>query len=139
MTIDEANIEDPLMQLKIVDIVRAIGRGFSPQHAFRLFDDDEYLELIDIHDYIGKRSEQVRRVRARVIGSGGKTRRIIEDMTGANMSVYGETVGLIGNSAQMPVARTAVDMLLRGSEHATVYRFLERKRAELRISEMGFS
>jgi ribosomal RNA assembly protein len=138
VTIDEANIEDPLMQLKIVDIVRAIGRGFSPQHAFRLFDDDEYFELIDIHDYIGKRSEQVRRVRARVIGSGGKTRRLIEDLTGANMSVYGETVGLIGNSAQMPVARVAVDMLLRGSEHATVYRFLERKRAELRIAEMGF-
>jgi ribosomal RNA assembly protein len=138
VTIDEANIEDPLMQIKIVDIVRAIGRGFSPQHAFRLFDDDEYLELIDIHDYIGKRSEQVRRVRARVIGSGGKTRRLIEDLTGANMSVYGETVGLIGNSAQMPVARVAVDMLLRGSEHATVYRFLERKRALLRIAEMGF-
>jgi len=39
---------------------------------------------------------------------------------------------------QMPVARTAVDMLLSGSEHATVYRYLERKRPELHIAEMGF-
>ena len=32
----------------------------------------------------------------------------------------------------------AVEMLLRGSEHKTVYRFLERKRASLKIAEMGF-
>ena len=32
----------------------------------------------------------------------------------------------------------AIDMLLRGSEHATVYRFLERSRGKLRILEMGF-
>jgi ribosomal RNA assembly protein len=36
------------------------------------------------------------------------------------------------------VARRAVDMLLRGSEHSTVYRFLERSRPKLRVIEMGF-
>jgi len=60
------------------------------------------------------------------------------DGNGVHLSVYGDTVGIIGNSVQMPVARTAVDMLLSGSEHATVYKFLERKRAELHIAEMGF-
>lgn len=137
--IDDANNEDPLMQLKVMDIVRAIGRGFSPHHALRLLDDDEYLEVIDIDDYVGKRHDQLQRVRARIIGSGGKTRRIIEDLTGVNISVYGDTVCIIGNSVQMPIARSAVDMILSGSEHATVYRYLERKRGELRISEMGFS
>jgi rRNA processing protein Krr1/Pno1 len=29
-------------------------------------------------------------------------------------------------------------MVLSGSEHATVYRYLERKRATLKIMEMGF-
>jgi ribosomal RNA assembly protein len=139
VTVDESRLEDPLMQIKVVDIIRALGRGFSPHHAFRLFDDDEYLLIIDIDDYVGKKSEHLQRVRARVIGSGGKTRRIIEDLTGANISVYGDTVGIIGNSVQMPIARSAIDMLLSGSEHSTVYRFLERKRGELRISEMGFS
>ncbi|HUT27265.1 MAG TPA: KH domain-containing protein [Methanomassiliicoccales archaeon] len=135
---DDTNVEDPLLPLKVMDIIKAIGRGFAPQKAFRLLDDDEYLELIEIDDYVGKTKNQLVRVRARVIGAGGKTRRIIEDLVGVNISIYGDTVCIIGNSAQMPVARTAVDMLLSGSEHATVYRYLERKRATLRITEMGF-
>ncbi len=73
-----------------------------------------------------------------MIGTRGKTRRIIEDLTGADMSVYGHTVSLIADDVQLPIAQEAVEMLLKGSEHATVYRFLERKRGELRIAEMGF-
>jgi ribosomal RNA assembly protein len=78
------------------------------------------------------------RMRARVIGTKGKTRRLMEDLTGAHISVYGSTVSIIGNSVQMPVARSAVDMLLRGSEHSTVYKYMERQRGHLRIAEMGF-
>jgi ribosomal RNA assembly protein len=134
----EENPQDPLAALKTMDLVKAIGRGFSPQRAIRLLDDDEYLEVIELGDFIGKRSDQLSRVRSRLIGTNGKTRRIIEDLTGAHMSIYGSTVSLIGNSVQLPVAKTAVEMILRGSEHATVYRYLERSRGHLRIAEMGF-
>ncbi|WP_026068991.1 KH domain-containing protein [Methanomassiliicoccus luminyensis] len=134
----EENPQDPLAALKTMDLVKAIGRGFSPQRAIRLLDDDEYLEIIELGDFIGKKSDQLSRVRSRLIGTNGKTRRIIEDLTGAHMSIYGSTVSLIGNSVQLPVAKTAVEMILRGSEHATVYRYLERSRATLRIAEMGF-
>lgn len=133
------NPDDPLASLKVMDLVKAIGRGFSPPRAMRLLDDDEYLEVIELSDFIGKKSDQLVRMRARVIGTNGKTRRIIEDLTGANMSVFGSTVSIIGNSVQLPIAKKAVEMILRGSEHATVYRYLERSRATLRISEMGFS
>lgn len=134
----EENPQDPLAALKVMDLTKAIGRGFSPQRAIRLLDDDEYLEVIELGDFIGKKSDQLARVRSRLIGTNGKTRRIIEDLTGAHMSIYGSTVSLIGNSVQLPVAKTAVEMILRGSEHATVYRYLERSRATLRIAEMGF-
>ncbi|OPY29692.1 MAG: KH domain protein [Methanomassiliicoccales archaeon PtaU1.Bin030] len=134
----EDNPQDPLAALKVMDLVKAIGRGFSPHRAFRLLDEDEYLEVIELGDFVGKKGDQLARVRARLIGSNGKTRRIIEDLTGANMSIYGSTVSLIGNSIQLPIAKTAVEMILRGSEHATVYRYLERSRATLRIAEMGF-
>lgn len=135
----EENPQDPLAALKTMDLVKAIGRGFSPQRAMRLLDDDEYLEVIELGDFIGKKSDHLSRVRSRLIGTNGKTRRIIEDLTGAHMSIYGSTVSLVGNSVQLPIAKTAVEMILRGSEHATVYRYLERSRATLRISEMGFS
>ncbi|NLI74155.1 MAG: RNA-processing protein [Euryarchaeota archaeon] len=133
------NAEDPLAALKVVDLVRAIGRGFAPHRAMRLLDEDEYLEVLEISDYIGKKSDNLSRVRSRLIGTNGKTRKIIEDLTGANMSIYGSTVALIGNSVQLPIAKKAVEMLLRGSKHSNVYRYLERSRATLRIAEMGFS
>ena len=135
----EENPDDPVASLKVMDFVKAVGRGFSPQRAMRLLEEDEYLEVIEIADYIGsKKPEQMTRVRSRIIGSQGKTRRIIEDLTGVNMSIFGSTVCLIGNSVQLPVAKTAVEMILRGSEHSTVYRYLERSRPMLRIAEMGF-
>ncbi len=105
----------------------------------RNLDEDEYLDVIDITDYVGKRSDKLTTTRARLIGSNGKTRRIIEDLTGVYLSIFGTTVSLIGNSVSLPIAKRAVEMLLHGSEHATVYRFLERSRPTLRMAEMGFS
>jgi len=134
---EEARGVDPLMALKIIDVIRAIGRGFSPERAQRLFDDDEYFESVDLKD-VAARSNQLERVRGRLIGAGGKTRRIIEDLTGCYMSIYGSTVSLIGNSVSLPVAKHAVELILNGSEHSTVYRYLESQRPKLRIAEMGF-
>jgi ribosomal RNA assembly protein len=62
----------------------------------------------------------------------GKTRTIIEELTGTSVAVYGHTVGIIGTLEQAQVAREAIEMLIKGSMHATVYRFLHRKRRELK-------
>jgi ribosomal RNA assembly protein len=129
---DEKASADPLMVMKAQDIVKAIGRGFSPDHAMRLFSDDIYFELIDIHEFVGKQKNHVRRVSARLIGAEGKTRRVVEDQTGCDIAIHGHTVGIIGPIESLHDAKQAVEMLLRGSEHASVYRFLERKRREVR-------
>ena len=138
MVHDEAKDADPLLALKVCDVIRAIGRGFSPERACRLFKDDEYLEVIDLKQVIGTKTNQLNRIRGRLIGTDGKTRRIIEDLTGVHMTVYGNTVALIGDSVSLPVAKEAVEMIINGSEHATVYHFLESQRPRLRISELGF-
>ncbi|MDR3074683.1 MAG: KH domain-containing protein [Candidatus Methanoplasma sp.] len=135
---DEAEGTDPLMALKIIDVLKAVGRGFNPDRALRLFEDDEYLEVIDLKDVVGDRPNQLGRIRGRLIGADGKTRRIIEELTGCYMSVYGNTVSLIGNSVSLPVAKHAIELILNGSEHATVYHYLENQRPRLRIAEMGF-
>lgn len=136
VTIDDSQSEDPLLALKCGDIVKAIGRGFSPEKAFRLLGEDAYFTLIDIRDFVGKNQKHVRRVRARVIGSRGKTRKLIEELTGVNISIYGNTVGVIGESLEMGVAVTAIEMLLKGSEHSAVYSFLEKKRRDIELAEM---
>jgi ribosomal RNA assembly protein len=137
VTIDETDAPDPVMALKARDIVHAMARGFSEDRAFRLLDEDAYLEILDIKDFAHSRN-RVAQIRARLIGTRGKTRRIIEELTGVDVSVWGHTIALIGGTFEMVIARDAVIMLLRGSEHKTVYRFLERKRADLKAYQMGF-
>ncbi|TLZ53112.1 MAG: RNA-processing protein [Methanobacteriota archaeon] len=137
VTIDESGAKDKFLAIKVRDIVLAIGRGFSEERAFRLLNDDSYFVVLDIKDY-ARTPERIAEMRGRVIGTRGKTRRIIEELTGADMSVYGHTVALIADDFQLAIAQEAVEMILKGSEHKTVYRFMERKRDELRIAEMGF-
>ena len=136
VTINYDHARDPAMVLKVNDLVKAIGRGFSPDRAFRLLKDDFYFALIDIHDYIGKNPDHVRRMKSRLIGTGGKTRRIIEELSEAELSIYGDTVAIIGLVDALDIARTALDMILNGSEHSSVYSYLEHTRRARRVSEL---
>jgi ribosomal RNA assembly protein len=127
------NVEDPSLLFKAKDVVNAIGRGFSPELAFRLIRGEEaFLDIIDLRAIFGKSESDIRRVKGRIIGMEGKTRRIIEELTETNVCVYGYTVGLIGDIEQVQAAREAIQMLIRGSIHSKVYRFLHRKRRELK-------
>ena len=136
VTVDESKATDASLVLKVRDIVVAIGRGFSEERAFRLFDDDTYLEVLDIKDFAPSRN-RIGQIKARMIGTRGKTRRILEELTNVDVSVHGHTVALIGEAFHLAIAREAAEMLLRGSEHNTVYRFLERKREAIKGYEMG--
>jgi len=133
----DKGVVDPSLLFKAKDIVTAIGRGFSPEHAFRLIrDEDAIFDLIDLRDTFGRSESDIKRVKGRIIGMNGKTRRLVEELTDANMVVYGHTIGLIGTFEQVNAARSAVQMLIDGSQHHTVYRFLQRKRSELKKQKM---
>jgi len=124
---------DPSVLFKAKDVVTALGRGFSPEHASRLIrDEDAILDVIDLRTVFGRSETDIKRVKGRIIGMNGKTRRIIEELTDTNLAVYGHTVSIIGSIEHAEVAREAVQMLVKGSMHATVYRFLHRKRRELK-------
>jgi ribosomal RNA assembly protein len=60
----------------------------------------------------------------------------MEELTDTNVSVYGHTISIIGNVEQVQVAREAIQMLIEGSLHSTVYRFLHRKRRELKKKKL---
>ena len=134
VTNDNEKVKDPVVALKVIDIIKAIGRGFSPERAIMLLDENVYLRGFDIRDYTGKNPKHIRRIRARLIGSKGKTRKLIEELSNTEISIYGNTVFIIGPIESLGIAETAVEMILSGSEHAVVYRYLENKRRELKIS-----
>jgi ribosomal RNA assembly protein len=128
---------DPTALFRAKDIVTAIGRGFSPEHALKLIDNEEtILEIIDLHDIIGKSEADLKRLKGRVIGKEGRTRNLIEELTETNVSIYGHTISIIGDNEQVEIAKQAIRMLLRGSLHNTVYRFLHKKRRDLKKKKL---
>ncbi|KXB03138.1 hypothetical protein AKJ45_02400 [candidate division MSBL1 archaeon SCGC-AAA261F19] len=127
----KSNDEKPLQSFIARDVLKAIGRGFSPKRAFRLFYKDMYFEQIDITRYAGSSKKSQARLRGRVIGRDGKTRQIIEQNTDVLLSIYGKTIAMIGKPDQLQIARKAVHMLLNGVPHSRVYNFLEKERNKI--------
>lgn len=129
------DMEDPLSVWKARYMVKAIGRGFNPEIALKLISDDMMLDIINLPDYVGKSKKAILRQKGRIIGKEGRTRDIIIEMTGVYLSVYGKTVSIIGDFEHLQVAREAVDMILNGARHKSVYAFLEKKTKEMKIKE----
>ena len=139
VTIDDHEAKDPLIPIKVENFVKAIGRGFSPEKAWMLFGDNSDFFIFDLHDYAGKKESHIRRLKSRVIGREGKTKKVIEELTDSKISVHGHTVSVISDMMRMNICKKSIDMLLTGSKHATVYRFIETQMKELRREEkMGF-
>ena len=128
---------DPSLLLKAKDVVTAIGRGFTPEVAFRLIrNEDEIFDLIDLRVIFGRSESDIKRIKGRIIGAEGKTRKLIEELTEADVVVYGHTVGLIGSFEQVDTAHNAVQMIIEGCQHHTVYNYLQKKRTELKKEKL---
>ncbi len=122
---------EPIDVYQTVPIVKAIGRGFNPEIAQELLKEDYGLKIVEIREFTGKSKKALTRVKSRVIGTGGKTRTTIEDLTDTHIVIYGKTVSIIGTLENIEVAAEAVENILRGSRHGSVYAWLEDKKKRL--------
>jgi len=127
--------DDPTSILRARDVVVAIARGFSPQRAMRLADDDIVLDVIDLRETFGRNERDIARLKGRVIGREGKIRRLIEEMTNAQVSVYGHTISMLGEYETVTAAREAIVLLLKGKQHSTVYKLLRKIKSESKKRE----
>jgi len=125
-----ATSDDPTTILRARDVVVAIARGFSPQRALKLVDDDTVLDVIDLREKFGRNERDIARLKGRVIGREGKIRRLIEEMTNAQVSVYGHTISMLGDYETVTAAREAIELLLKGKQHSTVYKLLRKIKSE---------
>lgn len=130
---DSIGEADPLTAVRVIE---AIGRGFSPERAKRLLEEGVMFEVIDLRDFAGKSTNSLERIRGRVIGLKGKSRRVIEELTRCSLSVYGRTVSIIGTATEVQLASDAVRTLARGSQHRTVYNTLQKARTKQKMERM---
>jgi len=110
---------------KAKDIVKAIGRGFAPEKAMNLLNDDNVLYVINLSEH-GMSENKMKRVKGRIIGRHGKTRRKIEELSGSMISVYGKTVSIISPFNKVSKVKNAIEMLINGSKQNKVYNYLLR-------------
>jgi ribosomal RNA assembly protein len=135
-TVTVVATEDPLMAMRVMDLVRAIGRGFSPEKALAILEDEMLmLDVLDLSKMVSTKNDMAR-MKGRIIGKDGRTREIMERLSGARVSVYGKTVSLLGYPEQIRIARSAIEMLLDGAPHGSVYSFLEKKHQEMAKKEL---
>ncbi|MCW4012893.1 MAG: KH domain-containing protein [Candidatus Bathyarchaeota archaeon] len=114
------------------NVVRAVGRGFSPKNALTLINEDFDLIIMDLEEYVGKSKNAQNRVKGRIIGKEGKSRAMIEELTDCLVSVYGGTVSIIGPFDMLSVSKEAVEMLINGSFHKTVWNHLYAYRRKMK-------
>jgi len=118
--------KDPTELWKARDIVKAIGRGFSAKRAMPLLEDYFYLEVL----ILTGSEKRKRRLKGRIIGENGFTRKTIETHTNCSVSVYGKTVAMIGELENLKVCKKAIYMLVEGAPHSQVYKMLEQYRLQ---------
>ncbi len=123
--------KDPIMLYAAKEVIKAVGRGFNPEIANLLFKQDYMFELMSILDF-AKTKNDIIRLKGRIIGSGGKSRNVIEQLTETYICVYGKTVGIVGEISSVSTARRAIELLLEGSPHSNVFKFLEKERRKIK-------
>lgn len=125
----KGNDENPIGFYTCLNIIKAIGRGFSAEHAFLLQNENYTLEIINIKQELNATQRELEQKKGRIIGTNGKTRSEIESKTNCSVSVYGKTVSILGEAEHVAIAKKAIEMLLQGASHTRVYSFLNQKQS----------
>ena len=127
---------EKIQPFKAMEIVTAIGRGFSPENALTLLKGENALHVIDLREFAGKSNANVERIKGRIIGEGGRARRNMENLSGTHISVYGRTVSIIGDSSKLRIAVDAISAISSGSLHGSVYSKLEAANRQAKQEKM---
>ena len=111
-------------------IVRAVDFGFDVEDALLLANDKFVLEFINIKEFT--RRKNLKEVRARVIGTSGKARKTIENLTGSVIVISDNRVGIIVDADHLDAVTQAMESLIGGAKHGNVFAYLEKQNVSRR-------
>ena len=124
----------PLDEYVAEKVLDALDFGFPFSVAMSIKEEEYVFEIISIKKYTKK--SDLKKVRARIIGSGGKTLRALTELTKCNFEIKGNEIGIIGDAEEIKPAQQALISLIRGSKTANVYAYLE-KHHPLPVFDLG--
>jgi len=114
-----------------IEVLKAINLDFSIENALLLKQENNILQTLNIKD-ITKRHD-LERVRARIIGTRGKTLKTLNNLTNCTVSLHDNQVGIIGDAEEIEDAVQAFTSLIHGSKQGNVYARTERIKKQKKI------
>ena len=115
---------DPFNEYEAQRVFDALNLGFSVEKSLRVLDEETGFIKINIKDYANTKNLEV--VRSRLIGTNGRTKKTIEEITKCNVSIHDNLVGIVGPAEVIESALTAVTNIIKGTKQANAYKYLER-------------
>lgn len=124
--------EDEFIALKAME---AINLGFSIERALLLKNPEILFQSLNIKNVTKKHN--LEEIRARVIGTKGKTLKTINNLTNCFISLKDNQIGIIGNHEDITEAIQGMTSLVRGSKQSHIYARLEREKKKKRLIDKG--
>jgi len=115
---------DPLDEYEAEKVLEAIDFGFTTNQSLNLTDPDFEFRKLNIKDYT--RRKNLREVKARIIGTKGKTKKTLEDISGCSLIIKDNAVGILGPIDAVESATIAIGNLIKGTKQGNIYRYLEK-------------
>ncbi len=107
-------------------VIDALSFGFSFEKAILIKKEDLIFEIINIKDYTKRKD--LERIRGRIIGTGGKTLKVLSSLTECFFELKDNQIGIIGSYEQIENARQACISIIRGAKQSNVYAYLEKNK-----------
>ena len=117
----EGEPEDEYIAEKVVE---ALNYGFEFKEAMLIKEEDFILEIIPIKQFT--RRSDLTRIRARIIGKQGTTKKALTQLTKCFFQVKENEVAILGDPEYIYNAQEAIKSLIKGSKHSNVYKHLEK-------------
>jgi len=116
-----------------IKVLKAVDFGFDVEDALVLKNEDYVLEFVGVKAH--SRRNNLKEVRARLIGTNGKAKKTIEGLTGAVIVIQSNCIGIIVNSEHLDSAVQGIVSLIQGAKHANVFSYLEKQNVVLRKAD----
>jgi len=115
--------EDEYIAEKVID---ALNFGFPFSIVILIKKEDYLFEIINIKDYTKRKD--LSRIKARIIGTKGKTLNTLNQLTDCFFEINENQIGIIGLPEDIKNGQESIISIIRGAKQGNVYSFVKKVR-----------